>query len=722
MGTTFLRLHQAVGLVLTVLACLQAGGWVAMPIVEQLDRWLYDGRVRLQQAARDERIVIVDVDEKSLSRIGRWPWPRASIAQLIDRVVDEHGAAAVGLDLVFAEAQDDTDRQLIERLQRDARFAAVAGPLASVARTLDHDARLAHSLAGRPVVLGYYFTSDRGGRRSGRLPAPVYRGADLDALGYRITDWDGYGANIAALQSAVVASGFFNPYVDRDGVVRQLPLFAQHDGEVYESIDLALLRAYLGNAPLELARDGVTLHGPDRKVHIPATADLLALVPFGGRGGPGASRFAYVSAVDVLDGRIRPGSLAGRIVLVGTSAPGLTDLRATPVNEAYPGVEIHASMLAGALDGTVRARPAVARWYDLATVTLVGVALSVTMPAAGPLGVVLLAALAVLTLLAWNGVAFSNLHAVLPVAGGLLLVAELGVINLAAGYFVEGRSRRAMMGLFGEYVGPQLVERMARDPRSVRTEGGDKELTILFADIRGFTRMAETMGSQQLREYLNEFLTAMTEVIHRHGGTVDKYIGDAVMAFWGAPVDDALHADHAVAAALAMCKTVEALSEQFARRGWPPLVIGIGINTGIVRVGDMGSRARRTYTVIGDAVNLAARFEALTKQLSASIVAGESTMRAACGHRFRAIGTVPVAGRLEAACVFEPVGAMVVPAPAPGKARGGPPDAPPGQAAPLAGEAAAPPATEPEQASAPAPGALAGAQPGAPQRPAESVA
>ena len=659
MGSASLRAQRIVaGLVLALAACLQAAGVIALPLVEHLDRWIYDSRVRLTQPPHDERIVIVDIDEKSLAQVGRWPWPRASVAALVERLVDVNEAAAVGIDLVFADAQHDADRLLIDRLMRDTRFDAVERPLAEIARTLDHDARLSRALEGRPVVLGYYFTSDRGGRKSGGLPPPVYEAAGLASLGYRITSWDGFGANLAQLQRAAPASGFFNPYVDADGVVRQLPLLAEHAGQVYESLGVALLREYLGKAPMELTADGVVLHGEHKRVRIPATRELLALVPFGGRGGPSAKRFRYLSAVDVLNGTVGPGELRGKLVLVGTSAPGLTDLRATPVSEVYPGVEIHASLLAGALDGTVRTRPPQSEHIELAVTAAVGIGLAFALPVVGPLGVVLTTSLAAMTLLAWNGVAFSNVGWVLPVAGTLLLVLVLAVFNLVAGYFVEGRSRRAMLSLFGEYVGPQLVERMARDPRSVRTDGGDKELTILFADIRGFTRMAETMEPQQLREYLNRFLTAMTDVIHRYNGTVDKYIGDAVMAFWGAPMDDARHADHAVAAALAMQEEVAHLNAEFARLGWPTLSVGIGLNTGVVRVGDMGSRARRAYTVIGDAVNLAARFEALTKQVDAGIVVGEATMRAATGHRFHDLGRQHVVGRNEAVRTYEPVNAI----------------------------------------------------------------
>jgi adenylate cyclase len=242
-----------------------------------------------------------------------------------------------------------------------------------------------------------------------------------------------------------------------------------------------------------------------------------------------------------------------------------------------------------------------------------------------------------------------------PVASGLILVLVVTLLNLAAGYFLEGRARRAVAGLFGEYVSPALVERMMRDPQRYGVAASEnRELSILFVDIRGFTRIAETMEPEPLREYINAFLTSMTEVVHRYGGTVDKYIGDAVMAFWGAPIDDPQHADHAVAAALAMLDEVQRLNQSFEVRGLPLIRIGVGINTGVVRVGDMGSRLRRAYTVIGDAVNLASRFEALTKQFDAPIIVGETTVTQARGHSFVELGRARVVGRGEPVRVFAP--------------------------------------------------------------------
>jgi adenylate cyclase len=396
-----------------------------------------------------------------------------------------------------------------------------------------------------------------------------------------------------------------------------------------------------------------------------------ALVPFAGRvsGAPAAraasgadrpSRFRYVSAADVLSGRIDPAVFRNRIVLLGTSAPGLTDLRATPAHAAFPGVEIHATLIAAALDSDgsgalIKRRSEASAALGAALVALAGITLAFALPAMGSVGIVALGALSAVSLWLAAAVGWSNFGMAVPVSAGLLLVAVLAGFNLAAGYFVEGRARRAVASLFGEYVSPALVERMMRDPRRYGSAASeDRELTILFVDIRGFTRIAETMQPDQLREYINDFLTAMTEVVHRYGGTVDKYIGDAVMAFWGAPMDDPQHADHAVAAALSMLEEVQRLNRSYEARDLPLMRVGIGVNTGVVRVGDLGSRLRRAYTVIGDAVNLASRLQGLTKQFEAQIIVGESTMRQARGHAFSELGYAQVAGRAEPVHAFVP--------------------------------------------------------------------
>ncbi|RPH63538.1 MAG: adenylate/guanylate cyclase domain-containing protein [Burkholderiales bacterium] len=596
-----------------------------------LDREIYDGRQRLRTPVLDERIVIVDVDERSLGAEGRWPWDRAKVAALTDALVTRGAAAVVGFDIVFAERQAGTD----------------------------DDLRLANALADRPVVLGYYFSSDRQGRSSGALPVPLFDGEAARELAPRLTHANGFGANLEPLQRAARASGFFNPFMggglDPDGVIRALPLLAGYQGAVYESLAVAVMREYLGNASVAVRSDTLVLDGARARVELPISAAFTAMVPLAGRGGPAGGRFRYLSATDVLQDRVDWTLLRDRIVLVGTTAPGQTDLRATPVSEVFPGVEIHASLIAGALDAALKRRPADAPVVGALATMGVGGLLALVLPALGAVGAVLASVVGAMMLVGGNAIAYSNFGTVLPLAGSLAAVLVLGLFNLTVGWFAEGRARHAMMQLFGEYVSPTLVEQMARDPVNYRiAHSANRELSILFADIRGFTRIAETMEPEALREYINDFLTGMTEVVHAHRGTVDKYMGDAVMAFWGAPVEDPAHADHAVAAALAMQAEVRRMSEAFGARGLPPLAVGIGINTGVVRVGDMGSKLRRAYTVIGDAVNLASRLEGLTKRYEVPIIVGEGTVQRCRQHAFFELARASIAGRAESVRVFVP--------------------------------------------------------------------
>ncbi len=632
--------RAVLGLSLVVLGCLVVSEQLAFGPAQTLDRSLYDARLRLMRADVEDRVIIVDIDERSLGEVGRWPWPRARIAELVDRLADRARAAVIGFDVVFAEPQTDG--------------------------AADDDA-LARSFAGRPVVLGYYFSSDRGGLRTGELPAPVFDAPSMNALGMPITDWNGFGANLPALQQAARRGGFFNPVVDPDGVVRALPLLAHHEGQVYESLGLAMLREYLGDGTMSLHPGALGLQGRRGRLEIPLSANLTALVPFAGgvrEEAPGTGRFRYLSASDVLNDRVDWTRLQDRIVLIGTSAPGLTDLRAVPIGETFPGVEVHATLIGGALAQLERSasdvsafkqRPQDAAAIATLATAAIGLTMALLLPLTGSIGAVALGGLGVVSMLAWNAVAFANLGWVLPTSAGLAMVVSLVIVNLIVGYFYEGRSRRAVADLFGEYVSPDLVSKMMRDPRRFQVMSSEnRELTILFADIRGFTRLAEGMSPDTLREVINTFLTAMTEVIHSHHGTVDKYIGDAVMAFWGAPIEDPHHADQAVAAAIGMQLEMQRVNRELDKRGLPRLTVGIGINTGVVRVGDMGSGLRRQYTVLGDPVNLASRLEGLSKKFSVPVLVGEATARRAQAHSFAELARVTVSGRLEPVRVYVP--------------------------------------------------------------------
>jgi adenylate cyclase len=610
------------GLVIVWVAITHDLGLQPITLLGLIDRQVYDGRQLLSEPVEDPRVVIVDIDERSLAQQGRWPWPREQIAVLVDAIFEQGEAAVAGFDTVFVEPQ----------------------------RSPGGDARLAEALRGRATVLGYYLTSDRKGQQSGALPAPVLDDADIALPTTGLIFADGYGANLAALGDAAAAQGFFNPFVgagiDMDGAIRALPLLASHSGALHESFAVAVLRQYLGGAALVVGPELLRLQGRRGEVRIPVSVGYTAMVPYAGRGGPDGGRFRYLSAGDVLEGKVDWSLMRGRIVLVGTTAPGLTDLRATPVNEVFPGVEIHASLIAGALDSAIKRRPADAGNAGAVASAVLGGTLAIALPTVAPIVATLGCVAALLAILGANAIAYSHLGVVLPLAAPAMAVLLVAAFNLLFGYFAEGRARRAVIRLFGEYLSPTLVKQMARDPEQWRAAASiDREITILFADIRGFTRISESMEPAVLREYLNAVLTVLTGVIHEHAGTVDKYIGDAVMAFWGAPLDDPKHADHAVNAALAMQQQVRRLSDEFVSRGLPPLAVGIGINTGVVRVGDMGSAVRRAYTAIGDAVNLASRLERLTKRYELPIIVGEATALASQDHLFESIGEVSIEGR-----------------------------------------------------------------------------
>jgi adenylate cyclase len=388
----------------------------------------------------------------------------------------------------------------------------------------------------------------------------------------------------------------------------------------------------------------------DRKV--PVDERLAALVPY--RGPQGS--FPYVSASDVLKRAVRPETLANRIVLVGTTAPGLMDLRVTPVATVYPGVEVHANLIAGMLDGRIKHRPGYVAGVHFVTLLVAGLLLVAWLPFLGPLRSTLVALAAAGVVAGGNLAAWQQANLVLPLASPLLMIGTVFVLNMSYGFFVESRAKRLITGLFGQYVPPELVGEMSKDPEKFTMEGESRELTVLFSDVRNFTSISEGLAPQELSQLMNAYMTPMTRLIHKQRGTIDKYIGDAIMAFWGAPLQDARHASHAIEAALAMQATLAELRPAFAAHGWPEIRIGIGINSGVVSVGNMGSEFRVAYTVMGDAVNLASRLEGLTKQYGVDILVGENTRRLAPEFIFCEVDRVRVKGKNEPVAIFEPIG------------------------------------------------------------------
>jgi adenylate cyclase len=643
-----------------------------LPIVDNLEAIIYDTRLRLTMPGGiDPRIVILDIDEKSLAEKekggeGRWPWSRDRLALLMDVLFTKYSVAVVGFDVVFAERDESSGIRVLERLsQRELREVA---PFQSVLKqlkpSLEYDDIFARKMAGRPVVMGYIFSSDEPGLapKKGALPLPLFTSESLAGRSIRTTSWHGYTSNLEGLQKNAASAGHFNSLTDEDGIVRRVPMLAEYNGAYYEPLSLAMVRVLLGSTPVKavspdasLAPDGY----PDLELlqvgslSVPVDDTASALVPYRGRKGS----FLYFSLVDVLNERIDPAELKGKIALVGTTAPGLLDLRATPVDSVYPGVEVHANMIAGILDGNIKQRPPYVLGAEFALLLTSGLFMALLLPLLNPLRSTLVTVLILVAVLAINVMVFQHGNLVLPIASGVIMLLTLFTLNMAYGFFIEARGMRQITGLFGQYVPPELVEKMAENPEQFNMAPRAEELSVLFSDVRGFTTISESLTPEDLAVYINEYLTTMSLAIReRHHGTLDKYIGDAIMAFWGAPVADSKHAIHAVLAALDMQHEAKSLNEKFKAKGWPTFKIGIGVNSGVMRVGDMGSKIRKAYTVMGDAVNLGSRLEGITKQYGADIIIGEHTKGLISGVVCREIDRVRVKGKDEPVAIYQPLG------------------------------------------------------------------
>jgi adenylate cyclase len=654
-----------------VFALLHAVGALPLPFLQHLDNVIYDARLRATMPRTlDERIVIVDIDEKSLADVGRWPWSRNRLAELVDELFDRQQVAVLGFDVVFAEPDESSG---LKRLRQLAQSELKDQPgfsqrLEQLGPALDYDALFAKSLQNRAVVLGYYFTSDREARKSGALPKPVMAPEALEGRPIRFTTWDGYGGNIEQVARAAPVAGFFNPIIDADGVVRSVPLLAEYGDNHYESLALAMFRTLTGMPAVEpgfpreraVSRsyrglESVVLRLGQKSLAIPVDDRVAALVPFRGAGGPSGGSFKYVSASDLIAKRLAPGALKGKIVLVGTTAPGLLDLRVTPVAETYPGVETHANLISGLLDGRLAVKPDYAVGYEIVVLLAAGLLLAFALPLISAPKAVALSLAVLVVLVVQNLWLYAGAGLVLPLAGAVAMTLTAFALNMSYGYFIESRSKRELANLFGTYVPPELVDEMVKDPDSYSMKATNKELTVMFCDMRGFTKMSEKMEPVQLQELLNQVFNRLTDIIRSNRGTIDKYMGDCVMAFWGAPVDTPDHAFLAVKSSLEMSNAVRSINEEHRQKGLPEIGVGVGLNTGMMCVGDMGSQVRRSYTVIGDAVNLGSRLEGLSKTYGVDIVVSESTRKLAPQFAWQELDLVRVKGKEQAVSIFWPL-------------------------------------------------------------------
>ena len=656
----------ALGLAVVLLFVGHAGKFYNIGFITRFDNIMYDTRLALTMPGGvDPRVVILDIDERSLDKsvLGRWPWRRDKISALLKKLFDEYGVVIIGFDVVFAEPDESSGLPVLDKLAKGKLkdLGQFHSTLNELRPELDYDSIFAKTLKDRPVVLGYYFNSEENAVQSGAIPEPVLPKGSFQGRNISFTTWRGYGGNLPEFQATAANAGHFNPLVDPDGVSRRVPILAEFQGAYYEALSLAMVRVLAGYPKVEAGIEGGQSAGKGYSglewlkagpVTIPVDENVSALIPYRGKRGS----FKYISFADIYADKVPKEELKGKIALIGTSAPGLLDLRSTPVGSVYPGVEIHANMITAMLDNNFKQKPPYMLGAEVVLLLVGGIALALLVPLLSPLKATLASVLALALIAGLNVLVWTKGGLVLPLASSLLMTVLLYALNMSWGYFVESRSKRQFTELFGQYVPPELVDKMAEDPEKYSMEGKSEQLTVLFSDIVGFTSISESLEPKELSQFINDYLTAMSLVIRNNRGTLDKYIGDAIMAFWGAPVDDPEHARQGVISAMAMQTELDKLREQMLARGWPDIRIGVGVNTGQMRVGDMGSKLRKAYTVMGDAVNLGSRLEGLTRVYGVGVIVGPATKDVVKDIVFRELDRVKVKGKDEPVDIFEPIG------------------------------------------------------------------
>lgn len=628
--------------------------YVVQPaMLVQIDRKSYDIFIKYLAGGMPSPVpVIIDIDEKSLEAYGQWPWPRYRVAQLLEKLT-ESGVAAIGLDILFSEPDGSSPAQIKQHLKEtfgiDLNFTGLP-PLLE-----DNDALLATVLSQSPTVLGLFLRFDGPNMDSQLLPPPtgLVEQVPTGAIPPRTNLLRASGATLPmpALRK-MATQGFINVLPDSDGIIRAVPLVMQMQNAdrqlVYASLALRALMQALGtktmvlksNAEgLESIRIGQTL--------IPVTPEGFFRLPFRGP----SRTYPYVSVSDVLENRIPPDFLAGRIALVGTSAAGLLDIRATPLDAVYPGVEVHATVIDSILSGRSISLPAWTMGAQVLAITLTGmlccVAFGLLKPAVYlPVAIALTTGTVVTSFTIFqSGAYFSPIYLVLTV------IAE-GVGLLSLRFWQSDRQKKQLHQAFNRYVSPEVVSRIAQHEGDILA-GEVREVSLLFTDVRGFTNLSEKLQPGQVVGLLNRYLTPMTALVRASGGTVDKFIGDAIMSFWNAPLDVEEHPAKALRTLLDMHKALNILNIGLQEDFGFCLAMGGGIHTGTVHVGNMGSEELLDYTCIGDNVNLAARLESLCSKYGVGVIISDVTA-ARCGESFtiRRLDSIRVKGKQQALTIY----------------------------------------------------------------------
>jgi adenylate cyclase len=621
--------------------------------LERIGHQFFDAWQRAEPRARvDAPVTVVEIDEESLRRVGQWPWPRTEIAGLIERL-GSAGAAVVALDMVFSEPDRTSPARVASGLRRQG---VAPGLVAGLSALPDNDAVLADAVGRNPVVTGYFLTRDPVRTRQTPKGGIAYSGSAPNAA---LASFSNAVTSLPPLEAAATGSGFLTFAPDADGIVRRATLLARQGETVLPALSLEALRvAQQAGSIVVKTSDGsgnlsggsdtgvVAVKAGDRTVPTNRAGEIWLKYPAEGS-------TPRVPAWKLLAGALPAAEaerlFAGRLVFVGASAVGLRDLVATPVRDRELGVMVHAQAAEQMLTGHFRERPDWAPGLETSLVLLAGGLLLGLLPLLGALRGAVLGLVLAGGMVGGSWAAFTQAHYLLDPSWPLAAVLVIYLVETASTYFREERRRSYIHRAFDHYLSPELVRRIAADPKRLELGGEERETSVMFADIRNFSSLSESLEPQEITRFLIGYLTPMCDVLLASGATIDKFIGDGIVAFWNAPLDDPDHCEHAARAALAMIDRLERLNAEMRTREdqpWPGEVrIGIGLNAGPCCVGNIGSAQRLSYSLIGDAVNLSSRLEGLTKLYKVPIVISAAFREQTSQFAALPLDLVRVAGR-----------------------------------------------------------------------------
>jgi adenylate cyclase len=591
--------------------------------IEELRVRTFDAFQAIEPRKKTARpVTIVDIDEKSLAKLGQWPWPRTRIADLIANLT-KLGAVVIAFDIVFAEpdrlnpdAAADTIRNLDEETRAKLRALPSNDQIFADAM---RRSRVVLGESGLPYVISEYDNAlpVTGLAMLGEAPQPF------------MLDFAGLLRNVHVLEQAAAGRGLFTIRPERDGIVRRVPMIMQAQGATMPSVSFEMLRVATGTDTIFIKTDKAGIKSVAVKgFEIPTDRNGQLWVHFAHY-----DPSIYVSAVDLLEGNVKPEMIARKLVLIGTSAVGLNDIKTTPVDPALPGVEVHAQVLESALTRTVLSQPNYGIAIEFCAALVLGILVIAFAPLFGPISLVAVGALFASLLVGTSWYFYTQHRLLIDFTYPLLSTTSIYLTLIFTSFVREQKQRRQIRSAFGRYLSPALVEQLGQAPEKLVLGGEEREMTIMFSDVRGFTTISESFkhDPQGLTKLMNRFLTPLTNAILARKGTIDKYMGDAIMAFWNAPLDDKEHQLNACEAALDMLERIDGLNEvrqlEAQEGGHPyiPINVGVGLNTGTCVVGNMGSDLRFDYSVLGDSVNLASRLEGQSKEYGFPIIVGSKT-------------------------------------------------------------------------------------------------